>query len=318
MKKTISVILLIAITFAAGACTSLKKETATPPAEGKLRTVTVGLMPDVESIPFIIAQEKGYFKEEGLDVKLEFFKSAVDRDSALQSGNLDGAVSDMLAEVFAKAGGFDMVITSMTSGSYKMVIGKDITATTIQELKGRDVAISKNTIIEYVTDRMLAEGGLKPDDINKIIIPQIPARLEMLQNGKIAAATMPEPLASLAVKNGAKLLRSSDQLGLYPGVMVFTRKAVTEKEKELQALYRAYSKSIEYLAREPLEKDMDMLVEKAGFPPGVKGVLVLPKYQKAVAPKIADVETVINWMLERKLIQKPLGYQDLVDDRFTR
>lgn len=65
-------------------------------------------MPDIDSIPFIIAQEKGYFKEEGVDVELQYFKSAMDRDSALQSGNLDGGVSDMLAAGFAKAGGFDV------------------------------------------------------------------------------------------------------------------------------------------------------------------------------------------------------------------
>ena len=49
----------------------------------------------------------------------------MDRDSALQSGNLDGAVSDMLAVAFAKDGGFDVKVTSMTDGSYKLIAGKD-------------------------------------------------------------------------------------------------------------------------------------------------------------------------------------------------
>ena len=55
-----------------------------------LPKLTIGLMPDVDSLPFIIAQEEGYFKEEGLDIELQQFKSAMDRDAALQSGTLDG------------------------------------------------------------------------------------------------------------------------------------------------------------------------------------------------------------------------------------
>ena len=275
-------------------------------------------MPDVDSIPFIIAQEKGYFKEEGIEVTISPFKSAVDRDSALQSGNLDGTISDMLAVAFAKSGGFDVTITSLTSGSYKLVVNQNETAPTIEELKGKDVAISKNTIIEYVTDRIMIAGGLVPQDINKIFIPQIPTRLEMLQNGKISAATLPEPMATIAVKNGGRILNSSDQLGISPGVMIFTTKAVGEKEKEIRAMYRAYNKAIDYLAHEPMENYIDVLIEKGGFPSSVKGALVLPKYQKAAAPKGKDVEECMKWLQDRQLIPKIYSFQEVVDDRFVR
>ncbi len=317
MKKIIVFLLICAMTVVLGACANSKKEGADSKS-GQLQNITIGLMPDVDSIPFIIAQEKGYFKEEGVTVILKPFRSAVDRDSALQSGNLDGAISDMLAEAFAKEGGFDTVITSLTSGSYKLVINKDETITSIKELKGKDVAISKNTIIEYVTDKIMAEGGLTPEDIHKVVIPQIPTRLEMLQSGKVAAATLPEPMASIAVLNGGKLLNSSDQLGINPGVLIFTTKAVNEKDKELQKMYRAYNKAIEYLSKEPMDNYIDLLIEKGGFPESVKGALVLPQYKKAMAPGAADVEDCVKWLQARQLIQKVYPYKELVDDRFVR
>jgi NitT/TauT family transport system substrate-binding protein len=315
MRK-IAVFLMIAMMMVAIVGCNKKENTA--PKSGQLQNITIGLMPDVDSIPFIIAQEKGFFKEEGLTVSLKSFKSAVERDSALQSGNLDGVISDMLAETFLKEGGFNTVITSLTTGSYKMVINKDETATTLLDLKGKDVAISKNTIIEYVTDRIMVEGGMKPADINKVVIPQIPTRLEMLQNGKIAAATLPEPMASLAVKGGAKVLNSSDKLAIYPGVLIFTGKTVSEKEKEIQAMYRAYNKAIEYLAREPMENYIDILIEKGGFPAPIKGALILPKYQKPAAPAAKDIDEVQKWMQDRQLIKKGYSYKELVDDRFVR
>ena len=59
------------------------------------------------------------------------------------------------------------------------------------------MAVSKNTIIEYVTDRITAGQNMPDGSLNKVVIPQIPTRLEMLQNGKLAAATLPEPMALL-------------------------------------------------------------------------------------------------------------------------
>ncbi len=314
MKKMILLFLALGALALLGGCGDANKPANTPAA----KSVTIGVMPDVDSIPFIIAQEKGYFKEEGVTVTLKFFKSAVERDSALQSGNLDGVISDMLAENFAKKGGFDTVITSLTTGSYKLIVGKGETAATLQDLKGKDVAISKNTIIEYVTDKVAAEGKLPADSFNKIAIPQIPTRLEMLQNGKIAAATLPEPLASVAVKNGGRVLQSSDQMGINPGVMLFTRQAVNDKEQEIRAVYRAYAKAVAYLEKEPMSAYIDLLIEKGGFPKEVKGALILPQYKKPSAPQAKDIEAVGSWLKERQLVTTTYSYQELVDDRFVR
>ena len=83
-----------------------------------------------------------------------------------------------------------------------------------------------------MTDEILAKDGLKGDDINKVIIPQIPTRLEMLQNGKLAAATLPEPMASIAIYNGGRLLKSSDDLGINPGVISSRMQATRTSEED--------------------------------------------------------------------------------------
>ena len=105
-------------------------------AKKDLQPLNIGLMPDTDSLPFIIAQEKGYFKEEGLEVNIQQYKSAMDRDSALQSGNLDGAISDMLAVAFAKDGGFNVKVTSFTDGSYKLIASAQSGAKSVADLKG--------------------------------------------------------------------------------------------------------------------------------------------------------------------------------------
>ena len=304
---------MVMLVFAFGGCGQEKEKKV-----DKLQELTIGTMPDVDSIPFIIAQEKGYFQDEGLTVHIKPFKSAMDRDSALQSGNLDGAISDMLAVAFAKAGGFDVKITSSTSGSYKLVAGAKETSSSMQELKDKEIAISKNTIIEYVTDKILAESKMAESSIHKVVIPQIPTRLEMLQNGKLAAATLPEPMASIAIANGAKLINSSDQLMINPGIMIFTSKATANKRAELQAMYRAYNRAVDYLANEKQEKYIDLLIEKGGFPPAVKESLVLPKYKKAQLPTEKDINDCMKWLKDKELIKVQYTYDDLVDSSLLK
>ncbi len=321
MKKVLNLLLITVLLLSLGACSESNEKAKEEPAKSsveELGTITLGVLPDVDSIPFVIASEKGFFDEEGLTVNIEYFKSPVDRDSALQSGNLDGAISDVLAEAFAKDNDFQLLITSMTNGSYKLLVNKDANINDIEGLKGKDVSISKNTIIEYTTDMMLEEAGMKSEDINKVIIPKIPTRLEMLQSGQIDAATLPEPLATTAIVGGAQLLNSSDNLGINPGVLLMTSEAINEKSKEIQAMYKAYNKAVEYLTTESMESYIDILIDKIGFPEAVKGSMELPKYTEATLPSEKDVNDVIEWLYEKKLIKNEFTFEELVDPQFVR
>lgn len=316
MKKLllVAICILSMLCIACGSTTD-EKEVAD---NTKTETLKIGLMPDIDSIPFIIVQEKGYFKEEGVDVELQYFKSAMDRESALQSGNLDGGVSDMLAAGFAKAGGFDVKITSSTNGNYCLIAGTGNTAKSLAEMKGQNISVSKNTIIEFVLDEMLAQNNMTEADINKTVIPQIPTRLEMLQNGKLDGAVLPEPMGSIAIKNGSYLVNSSEAMKINPGVMVFTNDSVENKKEAIKAMYRAYDKAIEYLNSTPQEEYMDLVIEAAGLPPATKDALVMPKYMKAALPEKSDWDKSINWLNKKELVTEKYNYEDIVSDILTK
>lgn len=296
---------------AAGCGTDVQPPKKAPASQGAEKIV-IGLMPDIDSLPFVIAQEKGFFKDEGVEVRLLPFKSAMERDAALQSGNLDGAVSDLLAAAFAKSGGFDVKVTSATDGMYRLLAGPGETAADVAALAGKEVAVSKNTIIEYVTDQILHANHMAENSVKKIVIPQIPTRLELLQQGKLSAATLPEPLASVAVHHGCRYLVGSNDLGIHPGVMLFTKNAVDTKREQVRAVYRAYNKAVRYLKETPRAAYIDIAVEKSGFPPVAKETLVLPAYHEARLPEERDVAACIAWLKEKRLIEATYTYQDIV------
>lgn len=275
-------------------------------------------MPDLDSIPFIVAEHNGYFKEEGLDLKIEHFKSAPDRDAALQAGKIDGAISDMLSVVFFTDNSFKVKITSKTDGSYKLISGKNSGISSIEQVSGKSVGISKNTIIEYVTDRIMEVSNVDVNSISKVAIPKIPARLEMLNNGKLDMATLPEPLASTAILAEGTLLSSSNELDINPGIMLFTDNTINSKPEEIKALYRAYNKAVKFLKQEKQESYIDFIIKEAGFPETVKDTLKLPDYSEASMPTEKEFQEVLNWLKTKKLTTNSYSLKDLTNSSFIK
>ena len=138
------------------------------------------------------------------------------------------------------------------------------------------------------------------------------------QNGKLAAATLPEPMASIAVANGCRYVTGSDELGINPGVIMFTEKSTQEKKASIQAMYRAYNKAVKYLNETPQDEYMDLVIEKGGFPQASKEALKLPKYHEAALPKTSDVTDCIAWLKDKGLIQSSYSYNDLVLDLLSK
>ena len=310
MKRVLAVIFSLMLFMTAG---------CGPEQQGKdtkLSKLTIGLMPDTDSIPFIIAAERGYFAEEGVEVELVPFKSAMERDAALQSRNLDGAVSDLLAVIFARSGGFSMHAVSYTDGNYNLVAGGNAGISAAADLRGKDIAISRNTIIEYVTDEILSVNGMKEQDVSKVVIPQIPVRLEMLQSGNLAAAVLPEPMASVAVASGSRYVTGSGDLGINPGVIVFTDSSINEKAQSIRAMYRAYNKAVKYLNDTPRAEYIDLVMEKSGFPAPARDALDLKPYRSAGLPAEKDVEETVRWVKNKEL-GGDYSYDDLVSKLLT-
>lgn len=312
MKKILIGLLIMAAGLFVAGCTQDKP--VAPPGQ----EITIGIMPDVDSVPFVIAEKNGYYTKQGVQVKIIPFKSAKDRDSALQSGQLDGVVSDMVAVIFANTGGINLRMVSKTDGTIELMAGKDSGITSVNGLKARSVGLSSNTVMEYSLDRMLEANQLQPGDINKVAIPQLPTRLEMLQGGKVDAAIMVQPLSSLASQDGARLLTSTDQLANKCVTISFTAETLRDNPEEIKAVIRAYNDAVTYLQAEPPASYIDFISQTMGFPAGVKDIIKMPKYTKAQLPEKRIFDDVMAWMMEKQLVKTTYDYADLINSEVLR
>lgn len=281
-------------------------------SKGK-NTLTVGVMPDLDSIPIFVAKQQGYFDD---NIKIEIYQSAMDRDSALYSGNLDGSISDVLAVCQAAEGGFSVYATSKTNGRYGIVSGSGSDITSPKMLEGKEIGLSLNTIIEYVTDCMVEAEGGDGSLLKKTSVPKIPSRLELLKNNQIDAVVMPEPYVTAAGKEGQTIVATSDELGINPGILLFTKTAVEEKKSEIKAFYEAYDKAVDYINSHENGDFMPDVIKEAGLPESAIDV-VLPQYEKHILPEKEQVLSAMNWLLDKGLIKTEYEYEELVKDIFA-
>ncbi|MDP4089856.1 MAG: MetQ/NlpA family ABC transporter substrate-binding protein [Bacillota bacterium] len=306
-KKTLSLFSAVILAVSLTACSSKN-------GTDQGQSLTFGLMPSVDAVPFIIADEKGFFKEQGINVKLEVFKSAKDRDAAFQAGSLDGIIGDEVAVCLYQNADFDVKITGITDGDFMLVAGKDSGIKTISDLKGKSTAISEKTVIEYTLDRILEKSGMQSGDITKSAVPAIPTRLEMLRNGKTDAALLPEPFSTLAVKDGGILLGSANKEDMYPSVSAFTQKAIASKNTDIKSFYKAYNKAVEYINSTPVSEYEATVIKAVGYPEDMKGKISLPKFRSNRLPSDEELKDAIDWSTKKGLIKKTLTPKDLVND----
>lgn len=311
-KKIITISIALLIIVSMSACSSAKDKTVS--GQSKLQTLNIGAISSVDVVPIIIADQKGYFKKQGLEVKFEPFKSSSDRDAALQAGNLDGVICDEIAICLYQNAGLNMKITGITDGDFILVAGAGSGIKDIKDVKGKSVAISEKTAIEYTLDKILEKNSMNPKDVTKTIIPAIPTRFEMLRNKKVDLSLLPEPFASLAIKDGGIALQSANKLGTYPSVTAFNQKSIDNKKSEIKAFYKAYNEAVDYINSTPVSEYEDIVIKTVGYPDEMKGKISLPKFRKNVLPTEEGLKAVIEWTTNKGLIKKVLNPKELMND----
>ncbi len=269
-------------------------------------SLKVGVMPDTGATPFIIAKEMGFF--ENIDVDITLFRNAQNRDAALATGELHGASTDVLAAIFYEDGGLSMQITSYTESDYRMVSSPKKRA---EELKGSKVVagISKDTVIDFTTSLI---GGTYNMDIVPVILPQIPVRLEMLRNGELDVATLPEPLATAAIVSGGESIASTIELDLYPGVMVFSKKFIQDNPEAIKAFYDGYNRAVEYINSTPQSEYYDIAAKALDFPDSVASAMTFPEFSPASLPQPKDFDPVMEWAIKQGLTTSHYSVTDLI------
>ena len=282
----------------------------------QMQPLVIGMMPAVDSAPLIVAEAEGYFAAEGLDVTLELFRDQVYREAALQANRIDATITDLVNALLSWENGADYRVLTATQGIFSLVTAPGSTVrgagawpTAPQRLR---TGLLEDSIIFYVTVRMLEQLALDPQRIEVVPTTQIPVRLEMLLANRLDAAVLPEPMTRIAVAGGAHELMSTDQVFDWtPGVLLATGTTLSQKPDELAALLRAFDRAVAAINEDP-GRYRPIIAERAGFPAATSDTMRLPVYRRAAPPSESQVADVASWMVGRGLLRTEPPYDEIV------
>ena len=213
--RTISwTVLLLALVVLSASCQKTEKSI------GPKEKVTIGVGSGGVSLPFIIAREKGFFSEEGLDVTIRFYPSGKKALEAMFAGEVDSATLTETPIVLTSFIRDDFSVFATFAYSYdnsKVIGRKDRGVAKPADLKGKKIGFTAKTSSHFFVHIYLIEHQIDPAYVE--LVDFAPTDLPgALRDGKVDAVATFEPYASEALKEspgkavslpGSKLYRET-------------------------------------------------------------------------------------------------------------
>jgi len=282
-RKSVVIGLLMVLMIMAGFPTGLLAQEAQ-----SANSLKVALLPILDTLPFHAAQAKGYFDRYGVTVTAVPVGSGLERDQLMQSGAIDGMLNEMGTTANFNRERVQVRIILSARKAYphyplfRVLSAPGSGLSSPADLKGIPIGVSKNTIIEYVTDRLLTANGLTPIQIVKKSVPVIPERYQLLLQGQLKAATLPDPLAKSALQAGAGAVIDDS----------------TDPQYSVPESYRS------------------LLLQKIRVPKNIQQTYRIPPFPLREVPSAEQWADVMDWMVSKGLLKTPLLYKDSITTQY--
>jgi len=208
-----------------------------------------------------VAAQRGFFKEEGLDVEIVRMNANVAM-SSLISGDVDYTM--IFASVIRAAmRGIPLKVIAVLIDSppYAFIARPEISA--MKTLKGKTVGIgvygSSNDIIARM---MLERSGIDPDKETKLVaFGSDGARFAALKEGLVEAAIIAPPADAQARKLGLNVLARANDLFKFPHIgLGTTNKKLKENPQEITRVIRAFIKANRFV-RDNRQEAINILID---------------------------------------------------------
>jgi NitT/TauT family transport system substrate-binding protein len=311
--------ILLYIIFALAAALTLSERAA---AQDKKITLGLTTRTGSNSLPFVIAEEKGFFKGEGLNAVVVVMQNQV-VVTGVASKNVDygGTFSNFVGATLAGLP-VKIVMSVMDGSDHILVTAPGIKR--VEDLKGKIVGISSfggTPHSEVVT--ILKKHGMTEKDVTFLQIGGSSARYQSLEAGNIQAAMLVPPFNKIGRAKGFNEIISFNDVMKIPlgGLATHTDK-IKEAPGEIVKMIRALLKSVDYIntrkadilalmdkswgvkdaeVREEMYRDIVGLYSRNGIAPDDVMKNVIQLVQEGRKSKTAvSISDVADWSLARK------------------
>jgi NitT/TauT family transport system substrate-binding protein len=319
MRKLPFSIQMAALILCAACTVGFSAETQKP--QQPMRTIRFGTLPVIQALPLFVAAEKGFFAASGIKIELESFQSATEKDVALMSGQITGYFGDLLTPMVIKANGAPVKIVAQNFNTtdkrrmFAIVAAPGRAGATLADVAREGIGAGSNTIVEYLTAKLLAARNIPDGNVNMIEIKSIPIRFQMLMSGQIAAAALPEPLVTLAEMKGGRVLIDDAGLNMSPTVLVFEEKMLRDHPDAVRLFLKSVDRAAAYISDHP-EEVREIMNRNCRIPEALQKTFAAPPFPKTTRPNRAQWKSIHDWLRQKKIIRNDIPYEQIVDDGY--
>lgn len=303
---------------------------AAPPAEPVKLTVGHDLWIGYSGV--FLANELGYFKEAGLDVALKPFSNPGDTLAALASSQLDVGLTTLQNLAVLKGNSeTDVVAIALvdSSNGADAVVAKE-SVKSMADLKGKTVALTLGEVNHMLFLFGLEKSGISPGDVKITSMSADDAGAAFVA-GKVDAAVTWEPWITKATKNGGHVIFTSASMPDTITNSVAVHKAKLDSGGDAYKRFLgAVDRGVQTLRGEPDKAYPIIGKYLSASPEDVKGMLAGDKiYDLAdnkrlfgaadkAGPAVASMRSVIDFVVQSKLVKTAPAAESLLDGRLVR
>lgn len=304
MKKLFLILFSILTLGLFSGCGETKE--STPAKKDEIQKISIQI--DGAAVPYYapmyIAKEKGYFKEQGLDVDF-YYAAAAEIVKNVATGNVQFGFPNADSVILAKSQGIPVKVVNTTyqHGLGALIFQKSSGITEPKDLKDKKIGVTSFGSPNYIQLQvMLEKAGMSIDDV-KVEIIGTGAIVNALVSGQVDAI-MFSMLRTIELKNqGVDVgeIRSDEFLPSHGNVLIVGDKYLTENKDLVNKFNIALNKGIQYIIDGNTKEAVEMSVEK--YAPSFKG-------REEIVTAILD-EVFIPYLWQSENTKKNgLGYSD--------
>jgi NitT/TauT family transport system substrate-binding protein len=305
----------------------------------QLQPVRIGVVETSSEVGIALANDRGYFTEQGLAPEYVRFESAAFAVAPLSIGEIDVASGVVSAGLFnAINRGVELRIAGPQSryeaghGQVQLMVRKDLADSGVMrdyaDLRGRTLAINATgSTVELLAERALRRGGLAMSDANIVQLgfgDQLPA----FANRAIDVGLTAEPTSTLAVDRGlAVKWREADEWspGIQVSMVLYGPNYVNRNPDAGQRYMVAYLRGVRdsYSAMIAGRGDRESVIQTMIRHTPLKDRALYDRMSWVyIDPNLRidenDLRATMQWLVERGLVDQPTDLNVAIDRRFAQ
>lgn len=217
--------------------------------------------------PWAIAEQEGLFEKNKANVQLKWFDNYTTSMEALAAGQLDGncqTLNDTISFAGnAVKGEVAVLVNDNSAGNDKIIVSAEINS--IQDLKGKKVAIEEGVVDDFLLTLALEENGMTRDDVEIVGLETGKAVTAFVAGQADAVGAFPPFWATALQREGSKELISSKEFpGAIPDLLVVTQDMVDNRPDQVQALVDTWFDILAFMEENPQKSD-EIMAKRAGI-----------------------------------------------------